>query len=97
MLLLESFGKILVKTLTRIPTLYRVHLIDTGYEGRARDSRPPQPHPPGDLFLTGGPDESLSCLGHVLRGGTGRAGRGVGGRSWGGGGGVRGVSAPHNR
>ncbi len=40
--------------LTRIPTQYCVYLIDTGYEGRARDSRPPQPHPPGDLFLTGG-------------------------------------------
>jgi hypothetical protein len=36
----------------------RVYLIDTGNEGRARDSRPPPPHPPGDLFLTGGRDES---------------------------------------
>ncbi len=45
-------------SLTRIPTPYRVYLIDTGYEGRACDSRPPQPHPPGDLFLTSGPDES---------------------------------------
>jgi hypothetical protein len=44
--------------LTRIPTPYRVYLIDTGYEGRARDSRPPQPHPPVNLFLTGGRDES---------------------------------------
>jgi hypothetical protein len=44
--------------LTRIPTPYRVYLIDTGKEGRARDSRPPQPHPPVDLFLTGGRDES---------------------------------------
>jgi hypothetical protein len=31
--------------LTRIPTPYRVYLIDTGKEGRARDSRPPQPQP----------------------------------------------------
>ncbi len=44
--------------LTRIPTPYRVYLIDTGYEGRARDSRPPQPHQLVDLFLTGGRDES---------------------------------------
>ena len=44
--------------LTRILTPSRVYLIDTGNEGRARDSRPPPPHPPGDLFLTGGPDES---------------------------------------
>jgi hypothetical protein len=44
--------------LTRIPTPYRVYLIDTGKEGRARDSRPPQPHPQVDLFLTGGRDES---------------------------------------
>jgi hypothetical protein len=44
--------------LTRIPTPYRVYLINKGYEGRARDSRPPQPHPPVDLFLTGGREES---------------------------------------
>jgi hypothetical protein len=44
--------------LTRIPTPYRVYLIDTVKEGRARDSRPPQPHPQVDLFLTGGRDES---------------------------------------
>jgi hypothetical protein len=44
--------------LTRIPTPYRVYLVDTGKEGRARDSRPPQPHQPVDLFLTGGGDES---------------------------------------
>ncbi len=44
--------------LTLIPTPFRVYLIDTRYEGRARDSRPPQPHPPVNLFLTGGPDES---------------------------------------
>ncbi len=35
-----------------------VYLIDMGNEGRVRDSRPPPPNPPGDLFLTGGPDES---------------------------------------
>jgi hypothetical protein len=51
-------GNCHLATLTRIPTPYRVYLIDTGYEGRARDSRPPQPHPPVDLFLTDGPDES---------------------------------------
>ncbi len=44
--------------LTRIATPSRVYLIDTGNEGRARDSRHPPPHPPGDLFLTGGRDES---------------------------------------
>jgi hypothetical protein len=41
------------------PNPHTVPLIpNPGHEGRARDSRPPQPHPPGDLFLTGGPDES---------------------------------------
>jgi hypothetical protein len=44
--------------LTRIATPSRVYLIDTGNEGRARDSHHPPPHPPGDLFLTGGRDES---------------------------------------
>jgi hypothetical protein len=44
--------------LTRIPIPSRVDLIDTGNEGRARDSRLPPPHPPGDLFLTDKPDES---------------------------------------
>jgi hypothetical protein len=44
--------------LTRIPTPYRVYLIDTGKEGRAGDSRPPQLHPQVNLFLTGGRDES---------------------------------------
>jgi hypothetical protein len=29
-----------------------------GNEGRARDSRPPPPQPPGNLSLTGKPDES---------------------------------------
>ncbi len=44
--------------LTRIPIPSRVYLIDTGNEGRARNSRRPPPHPPGDLFLTDKPDES---------------------------------------
>jgi len=44
--------------LTRIATPSRVYLIDTGNEGRAQDSRHPPPHPPVDLFLTGGRDES---------------------------------------
>ena len=58
--LLEAVKVIIeaVRRLTQIPTPYRVYLIDTGKEGRARDSRPPQPHPPVDLFLTGGRDES---------------------------------------
>jgi hypothetical protein len=45
-------------TLIRILTLSRLYLIDMGNEGRARDSRPPPPHPPGNLFLTGKSDES---------------------------------------
>ncbi len=67
-----------------------------GNEGRARDSRPPPPHPPGNLFLTGKSDESryIACLGQVVAGG-GRAGRGVAGP--GGGGGVRGVSREPER
>ncbi len=52
--------------LARIPTPYRVYLIDTGKEGRARDSRPPQPHPPVDLFLTGGLGESRSLRYNTL-------------------------------
>jgi transposase InsO family protein len=44
--------------LSRIPIPSRVYLIDTGNKGRARDSRRPPPHPPVDLFLTGGRDES---------------------------------------
>ncbi len=44
--------------LTRILTQSHLYLIDMGNEGRARGSRPPPPHPPGDLFLTGKPDES---------------------------------------
>jgi hypothetical protein len=44
--------------LTRIATPSRVYLIDTGNEGRARDARTPEPHPPVDLFLTGGRAES---------------------------------------
>ncbi len=40
----------------RILTPSRLYLIDMGNEGRARDSRPPAPHPPGNLFLTGKPD-----------------------------------------
>ncbi len=44
--------------LTWIPIPSRVYLIDTGNEGRARDSRRPPSHPPGDLFLTDKPDES---------------------------------------
>ncbi len=52
------FGKITVPYLTRIATPSRVYLIDTGNEGRARESRHPPPHPPVDLFLTGGRDES---------------------------------------
>jgi hypothetical protein len=67
--------------LTRILTLSRLYLINMGNEGRARDSCPPPPHPPGDLFLTGGPDEWPR-----VGGGTGRAG--VGGC-------VRGVSTSH--
>ncbi len=47
-----------VSILARIATPSRVYLIDMGNKGRARDSRHPPPHPPGDLFLTGGSDES---------------------------------------
>jgi hypothetical protein len=36
----------------------RLYLIYMGNEGRARDSCPPPPHPPGNLFLTGKSDES---------------------------------------
>ncbi len=49
---------LLLPSLARILTPSRAYLIDTGNEGRERDSRPTPPHPPGDLFLTGGPDES---------------------------------------
>jgi hypothetical protein len=46
-------------SLTQILIPSRVYLIDTGNKGRARDSRnSPPPHPPGDLLLTDGPDES---------------------------------------
>ncbi len=51
----EPVGK---TALTRIPIPSRMYLIDTGNEGRARDSFRPLPHPPGDLFLTDKPDES---------------------------------------
>ncbi len=68
--------------LTRIATPSRVYLNDTGNEGRARDSRHPPPHPPGDLFLTAKPDESRKCVSATCCGG-GRAGRGVGGRAGG--------------
>ncbi len=62
--------------LTRILTPSRLYLIDMGNEGRARDSRPPPPHPPGNLFLTGKSDESRQRVsGRQLRGG-GWAGRG---------------------
>ncbi len=44
--------------LTQILTPSRLYLIDMGNEVRARDSRPPPPHPPGNLFLTGKSDES---------------------------------------
>ncbi len=77
--------------LTRIPTPYRVYLIDTGKEGRARDSRPPQPHPQVDLFsLVGAASPSSVSRPRVARG------YGPGG-GWGAGrgGGVRGVSASH--
>ncbi len=54
-----SMGRINVDyVLTQIATPSRVYLIDTGNEGRARDSRHPPPQPPGDLFLTDKPDES---------------------------------------
>jgi hypothetical protein len=43
---------------TQILTLSRLYLIEMGNEGRARDSHPPPPHPPGNLFLTGKSDES---------------------------------------
>ncbi len=56
-----------------------MYLIDTGNEGRARDSRPPPPHPPGDLFLTDKPDESRSHVaGEDGPGGGWGAGRGGG-------------------
>ncbi len=49
---------ILNPVFTRILTPSRLYLIYMGNEGRARDSRPPPPHPPGNLFLTGKSDES---------------------------------------
>jgi hypothetical protein len=49
---------IAVLILTRILTPSRLYLIDMGNEGLARDSCPPPPHPPGNLFLTGKSDES---------------------------------------
>jgi hypothetical protein len=55
---LAVFANVNYWSLTRIATPSRVYLIDTGNEGRARDSRHPPPHPPVDLFLTGGRDES---------------------------------------
>jgi len=73
--ILRSAGR---QALTRIPTPYCVYLIDTGKEGRARGSRPPQLHPPVDLFLTGGRDESQP---RVARG-TGRAGGGGRAGGW---------------
>ncbi len=54
----NNFHVFYIYTLTRIATPSRLYLIDTGNEGRARDSRPPPPRPPGDLFLTDKPDES---------------------------------------
>ncbi len=44
----EFVDEIQTKVLTRIATLSRVYLIDTGNEGRARDSR----HPPRSTRLS---------------------------------------------
>jgi hypothetical protein len=44
--------------LTRILTPSHLYLIDMGNKGRAWESRPPPPHPPGNLFLTGKSFES---------------------------------------
>jgi hypothetical protein len=75
-----------IMLLTRIPIPSCVYLIDTGYEGRARDSRhPPPPSTRRSISHWWARWVSVACLGHVLRGGD----------APGGGEGVRGVSAPH--
>ncbi len=66
-----------MQRLNRIPIPSHVYLIDTGNEGHAGDSRPPPPHPPGDLFLTDKPDESRYLVSATCCAG-GRAGRGWG-------------------
>jgi hypothetical protein len=45
-----------------------------GNEGHAQDSRPPPPHAPGDLFLTGKSDESCSVSQPHVAGGDGPGG-----------------------
>jgi hypothetical protein len=86
-----SLARFCTVVLTRIPIPSRVHLIDTGNEGRARDSRHPPPIHQAIYFSLVGATSLCSVSQPRVARGDGPGGGWVAVR----GGGVRGVSAPH--